>query len=121
MPTSTGSDASEPRPGPRSPATRLPAADGAEQPLADHDDFGAVFDRYFVEIHGYAARRVGRDAAADIAADTFLTAFRLRRKFDPGWADQERLHLGDHRRGTADPTPSPSCIPLSARKAGTPG
>jgi RNA polymerase sigma factor (sigma-70 family) len=84
MPTSTGSDASEPRPGPRSPATRLPAADGAEQPLADPDDFGAVFDRYFVEIHGYAARRVGRDAAADIAADTFLTAFRLRRKFDPG-------------------------------------
>jgi RNA polymerase sigma factor (sigma-70 family) len=84
MPTSAGSDASEPRPGPRSADPRSAAADRAEQPLADPDDFGAVFDRYFAEIHGYAARRVGRDAAADIAADTFLTAFRLRRKFDPG-------------------------------------
>lgn len=70
MGTSTGPDASEPVPGALSPA--------------DPDDFGAVFDRYFAEIHGYAARRVGRDSAADIAADTFLTAFRLRRKFDPG-------------------------------------
>jgi DNA-directed RNA polymerase specialized sigma24 family protein len=62
-------DASQPPPGARSPA-----ADRAEPLLADPDDFGAVFDRYFGEIHGYAARRVGRDAAADIAADTFLTA-----------------------------------------------
>ena len=56
----------------------------ADQALADPEQFGAVFDRYFGEIHGYAARRVGRDAAADIAAEVFLTAFRLRRRFDPG-------------------------------------
>jgi RNA polymerase sigma factor (sigma-70 family) len=55
----------------------------ADQALADPEQFGAVFDRYFGEIHGYAARRVGRDAAADIAAEVFLTAFRLRRRFDP--------------------------------------
>ena len=56
----------------------------ADPALADPEQFGAVFDRYFAEIHGYAARRVGRDAAADIAAEVFLTAFRLRRRFDPG-------------------------------------
>ena len=77
---------SEPPPGVSEPppCTRLAGADSAQPSLADPDDFGAVFDRYFAEIHGYAARRVGTDAAADIAADTFLTAFRLRRKFDPG-------------------------------------
>jgi RNA polymerase sigma factor (sigma-70 family) len=79
MPTGTGPGASKPPPGARSPD-----ADSAQPSLADPDDFGAIFDRYFAEIHGYAARRVGSDAAADIAADTFLTAFRLRRKFDPG-------------------------------------
>ena len=53
----------------------------ADPAIADPEQFGAVFDRYFGEIHGYAARRVGRDAAADIAAEVFLTAFRLRRRF----------------------------------------
>jgi RNA polymerase sigma factor (sigma-70 family) len=55
-----------------------------ELSLTDPDRFGAVFDRYFAEIHGYAARRIGRDAADDVAAETFLTAFRVRRRFDPG-------------------------------------
>lgn len=55
-----------------------------ERSLTDPDRFGAIFDRYFAEIHGYAARRLGRDAADDIAADTFLTAFRERRRFDAG-------------------------------------
>jgi RNA polymerase sigma factor (sigma-70 family) len=94
-------DASQPPPGSRSPA-----ADRAEPLLADPDDFGAVFDRYFSEIHGYAARRVGRDAAADIAADTFLTAFRLRRRFDPGRGTVKAWlygiatnHLSVHHRG----------------------
>jgi RNA polymerase sigma factor (sigma-70 family) len=51
--------------------------------LQDPERFGAIFDRYFAEIHGYVARRLGDDAADDIAADTFLTAFRKRRRFDP--------------------------------------
>jgi RNA polymerase sigma factor (sigma-70 family) len=49
----------------------------------DPDQFGAVFDRYFAEIHGYVAKRVGGDVADDVAAETFLTAFRARRRFDP--------------------------------------
>jgi RNA polymerase sigma factor (sigma-70 family) len=52
--------------------------------LQDPERFGVIFDRYFAEIHGYVARRLGGDAADDIAADTFLTAFRKRRRFDPG-------------------------------------
>jgi len=55
-----------------------------ELSLRDPDRFGVVFDRYFAEIHGYAAKRAGPDAADDIAAETFLTAFWARRRFDPG-------------------------------------
>jgi RNA polymerase sigma factor (sigma-70 family) len=50
----------------------------------DPDWFGVIFDRYFAEIHGYVARRLGDDVADDIAAETFLTAFRKRHRFDAG-------------------------------------
>jgi RNA polymerase sigma-70 factor (ECF subfamily) len=67
------------------PVTAGVSLDGSDPPLtlASPEEFGAVFDLYFAEIHGYAARRVGRDAADDIASDTFLTAFRVRGRFDP--------------------------------------
>jgi DNA-directed RNA polymerase specialized sigma24 family protein len=55
-----------------------------EWSLRDPDRFGVIFDRYFTEIHGYIARRLGDDAADDIAAEAFLTAFRERKRFDPG-------------------------------------
>ncbi len=55
-----------------------------ELSLRDPARFGAIFDRYFAEIHGYAAKRAGREVADDIAAETFLTAFCARRRFDPG-------------------------------------
>ncbi|GAA2112340.1 RNA polymerase sigma factor [Actinomadura alba] len=45
--------------------------------------FAAIFDRYFTEIHRYVDRRLGADAADDIAAETFLVAFRKRDRFDP--------------------------------------
>lgn len=66
-----------------SPGTRYDDARQIELSLRDPDCFGVVFDRYFVEIHGYVAKRIGRDAADDVAAETFLTAFRSRRRFDP--------------------------------------
>lgn len=55
-----------------------------ELSLGDPARFGVIFDRYFAEIHGYAAKRAGRSAADDVAAETFLTAFWARRRFDPG-------------------------------------
>lgn len=55
-----------------------------ELSLHDPDRFGVVFDRYFGEIHGYVAKRIGTGAGDDIAAETFLTAFGQRARFDPG-------------------------------------
>jgi RNA polymerase sigma factor (sigma-70 family) len=65
-----------------SPGTRHDDAQQVELSLGDPERFGVVFDRYFAEIHGYVAKRLGRDAADDVAAETFLTAFRSRRRFD---------------------------------------
>lgn len=55
-------------------------------PADPAERFGEVFHAYFAEIHRYAARRLGVNAAADIAAQTFLEAFRQRRGYDPARA-----------------------------------
>lgn len=44
--------------------------------------FEAIFDRYYPAIHGYASRRLGRDLADDVAAETFLVAFDKWRRYD---------------------------------------
>jgi RNA polymerase sigma-70 factor (ECF subfamily) len=54
----------------------------AESCLAP-ERFGVVFDRHAAAIHGYIARRLGRDAADDLVAETFLVAFRQRGGYDP--------------------------------------
>jgi RNA polymerase sigma-70 factor (ECF subfamily) len=53
--------------------------------VASRDDperFSEIFDRYFGEIHRYVASRVGSAPADDVAAETFLTAFTLRHRYD---------------------------------------
>lgn len=42
------------------------------------ETFAVIFDRYFAEVHRYVERRLGTEAADEIASDTFLTAFRKR-------------------------------------------
>ena len=69
------------------------------------DEFAAIYERYFVEIYRYAAGRLGRDVADDLAAETFLIAFRKRDRVDPAL---ERVRpwlygiatilVGQHRR-----------------------
>jgi RNA polymerase sigma factor (sigma-70 family) len=49
----------------------------------DPECFAAVYDAYFRQIHGYVAARLGSAAADDLAAETFLVAFRKRAAFDP--------------------------------------
>jgi RNA polymerase sigma factor (sigma-70 family) len=49
--------------------------------------FASLFDRHAPAIHGYIARRLGRDAADDLVAETFLVAFRRRGGYDPGRPD----------------------------------
>ncbi len=47
------------------------------------ESFAVLYDRYFGEIHRYVAGRLGTQIADDLAAETFLVAFRKRHAFDP--------------------------------------
>ncbi|MGH3230555.1 MAG: RNA polymerase sigma factor [Streptosporangiaceae bacterium] len=49
----------------------------------DSECFAAVYDAYFTQVHGYVAARLGSGCADDLAAETFLVAFRRRAVFDP--------------------------------------
>jgi RNA polymerase sigma factor (sigma-70 family) len=46
------------------------------------EEFGLLFERYSRVLYGYCARRVGPDLAEDVVAQTLLTAFEQRRRFD---------------------------------------
>jgi RNA polymerase sigma factor (sigma-70 family) len=54
-----------------------------EQSWHEPNRFAVIYDRYFPDIYRYVAARLGRDVAADIAAETFYSAFRVRDRFDP--------------------------------------
>jgi RNA polymerase sigma factor (sigma-70 family) len=45
--------------------------------------FGELYARHFASVYRYVAGRLGADAADDLAAETFLAAFRRRTRFDP--------------------------------------
>ncbi|MBD0844356.1 MULTISPECIES: RNA polymerase sigma factor [unclassified Streptomyces] len=73
--------------------------------LDDPERFAELFDRHAPAIHRYVARRLGRDAADDVTAETFLTAFRIRDRFDPDRAGVRpwlhgiaARHISGHRR-----------------------
>lgn len=51
---------------------------------AEPERFALLFDRYYPEIHRFAANRLGPTAADDLAAETFLIAFAKRTRFDAG-------------------------------------
>lgn len=50
---------------------------------ADPQAFAALFDRHHAELYRYLRRRAGASLAADIAAETFLTAFASRSAYHP--------------------------------------
>jgi RNA polymerase sigma-70 factor (ECF subfamily) len=79
-----------------------------EESLRSPDRFGELYDRYFPEIYTYVAGRLGRDVADDLAAETFLAAFRRRARFDAArgparaWLYGIATNLvGQHRRDEA--------------------
>lgn len=72
------------------------------------ESFTAIYDRHFHAVHGYLAGRLGPEHADDLAAETFLVAFRKRRTFDPargsvrGWLFGVATKLAaQHRRTEA--------------------
>src|SRR5215211_2277946 len=59
-------------------ADTAPSVDDAaliERSWREPERFTALFDRYYAEIHGYVARRLGPSRAEDVASETFLIAF----------------------------------------------
>ena len=53
-----------------------------ERSWHDPEAFAGLYDRHAAPLYRYAARRLGVGAADDIVADTFLDAFRKRRRYD---------------------------------------
>ncbi|MBD3940745.1 sigma-70 family RNA polymerase sigma factor [Microbacterium sp. NEAU-LLC] len=62
----------------------------ADDPAA----FAELFERHARVIGGFAARRVGSDAAEDVLSETMLIAFRRRRDFDTAWESAKPWLLG---------------------------
>jgi RNA polymerase sigma factor (sigma-70 family) len=56
----------------------------SEGRIVEAPDFEAAFRQNFPAIYRFIARRVGAALAEDLAAETFATAYRRRRSFDPG-------------------------------------
>jgi len=48
----------------------------------DPASFAAIYDRHADDVHRFVLRRLGRDLADDLTADTFTAAFRHRERFD---------------------------------------
>ena len=73
--------------------------------LRSPECFGAIFHRHAPAIYRYISRRLGPDSAEDLVAETFLVAFRRRRRYDGAYPDARpwlygiatRL-IGRHRR-----------------------
>lgn len=57
-------------------------------------DFAAIFDRHFDAVHAYLQRRVGRDLADELAAETFLIAFDKRARYDVSRPDSRPWLFG---------------------------
>jgi RNA polymerase sigma factor (sigma-70 family) len=62
---------------------RLDDAVVLDRSVREPDRFATIYDRYFAEVYRYVSGRLGRDVADDLAAETFLVAFRKRDRFDP--------------------------------------
>jgi RNA polymerase sigma factor (sigma-70 family) len=61
----------------------LTDSDLMERSIAYPASFAELFDRHHGELYRYLRRRAGPSLAADIAAETFLTAFARRDRYRP--------------------------------------
>jgi RNA polymerase sigma-70 factor, ECF subfamily len=63
---------------------RLQPTDEELLTSGDASDFGVFYARHLPGVEAYFARRLGRDVAGDLAAETFASALVARRHFVPG-------------------------------------
>ncbi|MBV8932264.1 MAG: RNA polymerase sigma factor [Kutzneria sp.] len=64
------------------PDVRDAAVTAIGESLSDPERFGEVYDLHATAVHRYLSRRAGAALADDLTAETFLAAFRGRRRFD---------------------------------------
>jgi RNA polymerase sigma factor (sigma-70 family) len=64
------------------PGTEVTDAEIIRLSAREPELFAEIFDRYYAEIYGYVARRLGPGLADDVAAETFLIAFDRRDRYD---------------------------------------
>jgi RNA polymerase sigma factor (sigma-70 family) len=63
------------------PAQEVSDGEIIRRSVGEPECFAAIFDRYYAQVHGYAARRLGGGLADDVAAETFLVAFARRERY----------------------------------------
>jgi RNA polymerase sigma factor (sigma-70 family) len=108
-------------------------AEVIEASLHEPECFAELYDRHHEAIHRYIARRLGRDLADDLMAETFLIAFGRRDRYDATREDARPwLYgiatnlVGQHRRAEvrfwrliertgADPTVESPAGPVTDR------
>lgn len=71
----------------RSHATFPTDAEKIAEARRSPEQFAEIFDRHYARIFAYAARRLGRDLAEDIASETFLVAFSRLDGYDTSHSD----------------------------------
>jgi RNA polymerase sigma-70 factor (ECF subfamily) len=86
---------------PPTAAPRAPDVADIAASLAQPQRFHAVVDRHFDAIAAFLARRVGPDAAQDLAQETFMAAFRARARFDARFVSARPWLLGIATRAVA--------------------
>lgn len=58
-------------------------ADALRESLDEPARFTTVYERHLGSVHRFLRRRVGDEAAEELAADVFVCAFRARGRYDP--------------------------------------
>lgn len=80
-------------------------ADAIQRARDQPEAFAAVFDRHYRAVHSYLARRVGTNAADDLASETFLRGLSAVARYDLTYPNARPWLLGiatnvvgEHRR-----------------------
>ena len=65
-----------------------------QRSIRDPDAFREIFERHAAAVHAYARKRIGSTAGEEILAQTFLTAFEKRSRFDTSYGSARPWLLG---------------------------